>query len=103
MTKITPEQALDLLWQQKVEHTIFTVCFVRRTDAKDGSAKAGDLRVMRAVPNYKALLKGGAAAYDAIAKRLLVVRDLEKGAIRSIPVDSVVWIKCNGETFEVEK
>lgn len=92
-TKITPAEAVDLIWA--TERTIFTVEFIKRT--------TGELRKMRAVRNYKSLLVGGEAAYNAIDYKLLVVRDLDKGAIRSIPVDAIVRITTRGEDYEVTK
>lgn len=88
-------EALDALFIAAQNHTFFTVCFIKRT--------TGEERIMEASTNYKSLLKGGEAAYDAISKGLLVVRDREKGAIRSIATESILWIRANGEQLEVTR
>lgn len=71
----------------------FTVEFIKRS--------TGELRTMNATLNYRSLLVGGAAKYDAKEKGLLVVRDEGKNAIRSIPLDSVLVIRAKGNSYEV--
>ena len=71
----------------------FTVTFIKRT--------SGEKRKMNASLNYKGLLKGGDATYDAKSKGLLIVRDCTKQAIRSIPLDAVLEISANGNTYQV--
>lgn len=92
MKTIKPEDVFGVLVDTNGK--FFTVCFRKRT--------TGEERVMNATLNYRGLLKGGAAAYDHNALGLLVVRDETKDAIRSIPVESVLWVKTNGETYFVK-
>lgn len=71
----------------------FTVEFIKRT--------TGELRVMRATTNYESKLAGGDLKYDANAKALIPVWDMEKQAFRSIPTDSVKVIRALGNTYTV--
>lgn len=91
MRTIKPEDVFGVLLD--TNGRFFTVCFTKRT--------TGEQRVMNATLNFRSLLKGGQAAYDHNAEGLIVVRDEAKDAIRSIPVENVLWIRANGETFEV--
>jgi len=69
------------------------VYFVKRT--------TGEPRLMRASTDYAELLKGGEAKYSAKDAGLVVVQDLDKQAIRSIPLDSVVSVTFGKMTFVV--
>lgn len=71
----------------------FTIEFVKRT--------TGEYRVMRATTNYDSKLAGGDLAYDANAKQLIPVWDMEKKAFRSIPTDAVKVIRALGNTYQV--
>ena len=71
----------------------FTLAFIKRT--------TGEERIMNATLNLASKLKGGDPAYDHKAKGLLVVTDVTKKAIRSIPLDAVLWVKAYGEQFKV--
>ena len=71
----------------------FTAVFIKRT--------TGETRKMRASTEFASLLKGGVAKYDAKDAGLLVVQDLDKQAIRSIPVDSLVSITYGKVTFVI--
>jgi len=71
----------------------FTAVFIKRT--------TGAMRKMRASTEFASLLKGGVAKYDSKDKGLLVVQDLDKQEIRSIPVDSLVSIKFGKVTFVI--
>ena len=71
----------------------FTVEFIKRT--------SGERRTMRATTNFESLLKGGEAAYNASEKNLLVVRDLDAQAFRSIPLDAVLVIRAKGNTYTI--
>ena len=73
----------------------FTVVFTKRT--------TGEKRTMKASLNYKSLLKGGQAKYDFASKQLLVVRDCEKQAIRSIPWDAVLEIRANKNVYTISQ
>jgi hypothetical protein len=72
----------------------FSVVFVKRTD--------GEVRHMNASTDCRSLLRGGVAAYDAGSRGLVVVQDLDKHAVRSIPLENLVRIKLNGRWHEVE-
>lgn len=72
----------------------FTIEFTKRT--------TGEVRVMRATTNYQSKLAGGDLAYDADAKKLIPVWDMEKKAFRSIPTDAVLRIVALGNTYEVK-
>ena len=72
----------------------FTIEFIKRTD--------GSLRVMRATTNYKSKVVGGVLKYDADAKHLIPVWDLEKKQFRSIPTDAVLRIRALGNEYEVK-
>ena len=72
----------------------FTVDFVKRS--------TGEARTMNASLNYRSLKVGGQAKYNASEKNLLVVRDEGKDAIRSIPLDAVLRIRCKGNSYSVE-
>lgn len=71
----------------------FTVEFTKRS--------TGELRRMNASRNYRSLLVGGHAKYDATAKNLVVVRDEGKNAIRSIPLDSVIVIRARKNVYHI--
>ena len=71
---------------------IFSVEFIKRTD--------GSLRRMVCRLGVTRHLKGGDAAYDAKAKNLLCVFDMEKGDYRSIPVESVRSLSVHGQRFD---
>jgi hypothetical protein len=56
---------------------------------------------MRATTNYQSKLVGGSLKYDADAKALIPVWDMEKKAFRSIPTDAVLRIVALGNTYKV--
>jgi len=72
----------------------FTVEFVKRS--------TGEVRIMRATTNYESKTVGGLMKYDANAKSLIPVWDMDKKAFRSIPTDAVLRIKALGNTYEVK-
>lgn len=72
----------------------FTIEFTKRT--------TGEHRVMRATTNYKSKLVGGVLKYDADAKNLIPVWDMEKKQFRSIPTDAVLKIRALGTEYEVK-
>jgi hypothetical protein len=86
---------IDAQLRQMVEHKIFTVSFIKRT--------TGEQRVMNCSLNYKNLTVGGELRYSPAEKQLLVVRDHQKDAIRSIAVDAISWIKFAHRIFVVER
>lgn len=71
----------------------FTVDFVKRS--------TGERRTMNASLNYRSLLVGGQAKYDATVKNLVIVRDEGKNAIRSIPLDSLTTIRARHNVYHV--
>jgi hypothetical protein len=66
---------------------IFTVDFIK----KDGSVRTMNCRL-----GVKSKLKGKGAKYDAEARNLLSVYDMQKGAYRTINADTVFAIRCHG-------
>ncbi len=72
----------------------FTIEFIKRT--------TGEVRIMRATTNYESKLAGGSLGYDADAKSLIPVWDLDKKGFRSIPTDAVLRIKALGYNIEVK-
>jgi hypothetical protein len=91
MLNVTPTKLRQLLMD--TAGVSFTVVFTKRT--------TGETRVMTAVTDYERLLKGGEAKYDAISKGLLIVRDLDKDAIRSIPLDGIKHVLISGTQYFV--
>ena len=68
--------------------SFFAVDFIKRS--------TGEARTMRATSNYDSKLVGGELGYDADAKRLIIVWDMDKKAFRSIPTDAVLVIRAEG-------
>lgn len=93
MKNMTPDQIREIIAATQHEDggkgRLFTVTFVRRTDSKDGSAKAGDLRTMRARLGMKRNLKGKGLRFDPAAKQLVTAWEAGNG-YRHIPLDSIV-------------
>lgn len=96
MLTVTPQEVESIL--RATRGGFFTVTFTKR--------KTGELRTMHATLNLKSALKGGEAKYDAKAKGLLIVRDMDAtregiAPIRSIPWDAVLTINANGNKYRV--
>lgn len=72
----------------------FHITFIKRT--------TGETRKMLATTNYDSKTVGGSLNYDADAKQLIPVWDLQKQAFRSIPTDAVITINALGTTYEVK-
>lgn len=94
--KVTRDSLAKLI--EDTHGAFFTVAFTKRT--------TGEVRVMRATLNYSSALAGGEAKYDARERGLIVVRDMDATRagvppIRSINLDGVLWVKANGNTYEV--
>jgi hypothetical protein len=68
----------------------FSVEFIKRTD--------GQRRLMLARTGVKAGLTGEGGAYDPEKHNLLVVYDVHKKAYRSIPTDSITYLRSGGKT-----
>ncbi len=97
LTVLTPNEVEKVL--RDTRGGFFTVTFTKRT--------TGELRTMHATLNLKSALKGGEAKYDAKAKSLLIVRDMDAtrngdAPIRSIPWDAVHEIHANGNVYIIE-
>ena len=67
----------------------FSVVFIKRT--------TGEKRKMlaRIMPPT-----GGSSSYDPDEKNLLFVRDMQKQAWRSIPLENVISIQCGNQKLE---
>lgn len=68
----------------------FSVEFIKRSDGKR--------RLMLARTGVKAGVTGAGPAYDPDQHNLLVVYDVHKKAYRSIPADSITYLKSGGKT-----
>ena len=71
---------------------IFSVDFIK----KDGSVRTMNCRL-----GVKSKLKGGRTKYDAEARNLLTVFDMQKGAYRTINADTVFAVRCHGLSMVV--
>ncbi len=76
---------------EKAGNNIFTATFVK---------KNGEVRVMNCRLNVKKHLKGGELKYDAKARNLLPVFDMQKEAYRMINISTLIELKINGEVFK---
>jgi len=88
MTKnMTPEKVKKFILD--TEGKFFSVVFIKRT--------TGERREMlaRVMPPT-----GGEPAYDPDKHNLIFVRDMQKHAWRSIPLDSVISMKCGDQVLE---
>ncbi|MCB1686874.1 MAG: hypothetical protein KDI33_00195 [Halioglobus sp.] len=73
---------------------IFSVEFVKRSD--------GRLRKMTCRTGVRRRLRGTGAKYDATARNLLPVFDMEAKDYRSIPVDAIRRLTVGGQTFSFQ-
>ena len=73
--------------------SFFAVDFIKRS--------TGEARTMRATTNYKSKVVGGSLNYDANAKHLIPVWDMDKQAFRSIPTDAVLVIRAKGSVITI--
>lgn len=97
MTNITAQQAYDMI-ENYDDGLIFHVKFVKRSDGK--------IRDMTCRKGVKKFLKGGSLAFNPKEKKLVTVWDRNapnpgKG-YRSIPLDSILEVKMNGNVFVVK-
>ena len=92
---ITIDKALVHDFIRNLNGKFFTVEFIKRS--------TGEVRVMRATTNYDSKTVGGVMTYDANAKQLIPVWDMDKKAFRSIPTDSVRRIVALGNTYLVKE
>lgn len=86
-TLALPENIPELVSDGKV----FAVEFIKRS--------TGALRKMRCRVGVRSHLKGGAKRYDANAKRLLTVFDMEAKGYRSIPLEGIKRLTVHGRTY----
>ena len=71
---------------------MFTVVFKKRSD--------GTIRRMNCRLGVKKYLKGGKSTTQGA--NVLTVFDVTKGGYRSIPIEGIIQVRCNGTTFEVK-
>jgi hypothetical protein len=91
-TTITKAQVEPLLKGTKGK--FFTITFKKRTN--------GNIRVMNARLGVRAYLKGGTLPYNAAAKNLLPVFDVNKKKYRAIPLDGISQIKLGNQIYNVQ-
>lgn len=82
----------DFLKEAVDDGHIFSVEFIKRT--------TGELRHMVCRIGVKSHLKGGTKKFSDTEKQLLTVFDVQKNAYRSIPLDQIIRVKVNGQTYE---
>jgi len=75
----------------KAGSSIFSATFIK---------KNGDERKMLCRLNVTKHLKGGELAYDAKARNLLPVFDMQKEAYRMINISTLIELKIKGETYK---
>jgi hypothetical protein len=88
---ITKEEAYKLIKATKGK--FFTVTFIKRTD--------GTTRVMNARLGVRAFLRGGELPFNAEAKKLIPVYDVQKHDYRLIPWDALQELKIDNQTYKV--
>jgi len=72
-------------------NNIFSVKFVK---------KDGTIRDMVCRLGVRKHLKGGELAYDAKARNLLPVFDMQKKAYRMINISTLIELKLNGQVYK---
>jgi len=94
MTILTQAQMQEkVLGIPHEDGVIFSVTFIKRT--------TGELRRMNCRRGVKKYLAGGELGYNAKAKALLPVFDLQKGEYRMISCESIQELVFRGETYRV--
>ena len=76
---------------EKAGNNIFSAKFVK---------KNGEVRDMVCRLNVKKHLKGGELKYDAKARNLLPVFDMQKEGYRMINISTLIQLKINGEVYK---
>ena len=76
---------------EKAGNNIFSAKFVK---------KNGEVRDMVCRLNVKKHLKGGELKYDAKARNLLPVFDMQKEGYRMINISTLIELKINGEVYK---
>ncbi len=97
----------ELIEKLKAEGSqFFSIVFFRRTDRRDDTQLAGDLRLLTSVRrNVTAHLKGGPTSYNADDKRLLRVFKMKdptahgSAGYRSIPFEGILAARLNGVLY----
>lgn len=94
--KITRKQAAEILIDMKQENKgkLFSVEFVKRT--------TGEIRLLCGRFGVEQYLKGGQAAYNFLEKGLVCVFDIQKMAYRCINLETLLTLKINGISYEIE-
>lgn len=90
--KITLKQAKKII--KNTNGRFFTVAFVKRTN--------NQIRVMNARLGVSKNVKGIGHRFDPASKGLIQVWDAQKGEHRFVPEESILWIRANGERYNVE-
>lgn len=88
---ITPDKAVELILASH-GHWL-TVTFKKRT--------TGEMRTMNCRLGVTKHLKGGDPAYDARAKGLICVYDVDAKGYRSISTESITTLVIDGRTYIV--
>ncbi len=76
---------------ERTKNKIFSATFIK---------KNGDTREMTCRLGVTKHLKGGELKYDAKARNLLPVFDMQKQAYRMINVNTLISLKINGTTYQ---
>ena len=97
MTNITAQQASDMI-ENCTDGHMFSVKFIKRTDGK--------IRDMNCRKGVKKFTKGGSLAFNPKEKKLVTVWEANtpnpEKAYRSIPLDSILEVRMNGNVFVVK-
>lgn len=90
---IRKDRVRRIIAKAKESGRVFSVTFVKRSN--------GELRQMLCRGRVKLSSKraSGERSYEPSDYDLTVVYDMQKHGFRSIPLDSVVQIKANGEVY----
>ena len=92
MKKISREDILQLLEENRKPNTIFSVVFLK---------KNGEIRRMNCLLGVKKHLKGGKLNYNPLEKGYLVVLDTKKKAYRMINLNTISNITSKGVEYNV--
>ena len=89
--KISRKKAVEKI--KDTNGKIFYTEFIKRSN--------GEKRKMWARKGVTKYLKGGDKPYNADAKDLITVFDMQKVDYRSIPKESILELSANGEKYEI--
>ena len=93
MKKISREDILQLLEENRKPNTIFSVVFLK---------KNGEIRRMSCLLGVKKYLKGGKLKYNPRERGYLVVLDTQKKAYRMINLNTISNITSKGVDYYVQ-